>query len=279
MAGGGGGGGAPPSSSSSSSTPSARQGSILTVVAGSSEVVGQGGGGAPEDEGLMLGSVVWEPPAAGGGGGATVHARHSHFLKMWELKPFGFSGSMEGRVAALIMHVALMQAEESGFTGDTVVDACCGSGGLSSAAGYVFGHAVVASELRADFAQKAMPNFTHLGVSAVLWQQGSAPPPQASEEGGARVTLITHDASKPYPAWVSSRKVKLVVANPPWGVRFGSKSEALPILTNLTTSFPDALWCFIAPKDAVDVLVAHGVTVVRRFAFGCVQIVIAHRTR
>ena len=217
-------------------------------------------------ETLLLGQPIWRLGATA----TPVFARQRKFLELWELKPFGFSGSMEGRVAAVIMHCALQKCVALGLREGCVVDACCGSGGLSSAAAYLFGQEVFSSELRMDFAQKSMLNFTHLGVPASLPEAGM------SVEGPGTVNLLVHDASKPYPAsLVKGAKVRLVVANPPWGVKFGSKSEAYPILTNLMASFPDALWCFIAPFETVSVIAASGVTVLSKLPFGSVQIVLA----
>ena len=210
---------------------------------------------------------------------AVRFARLCEYESLWRLKPFGFSGSMEGRVAALIVHAAMLELRKSGRGGDgapvTVVDACCGSGGLAGAAAYVFGCRVLACELRKDFAERAMLNFEHLGVGAVL-DDGSAGSGAGAD--AAQVLLAVHDAGKPLPFPAeAAAAVQLVVANPPWGVRFGGRFDSVPILANLARQFRGAVLCFVAPHEALAELAAQvpEVHVLRRLPFGCVQILLA----
>eukprot|EP01060_Flectonema_neradi_P008201 TRINITY_DN15863_c0_g1_i1.p1 TRINITY_DN15863_c0_g1~~TRINITY_DN15863_c0_g1_i1.p1 ORF type:complete len:1224 (+),score=200.36 TRINITY_DN15863_c0_g1_i1:46-3717(+) len=185
----------------------------------------------------------------------------SDFIKRWELKPFSFSGSMEPSVAITIANVAVGVTRSILKLPPTatldVVDGCCGSGTLSAAAA-TLNCQVYSSELRADFASKTTSNFEHLSVQDM-------------------VSLNIQDATKPYPANVRSN-CKLLLCNPPWGVRFGSSCDSIPIVSALTRSFPKAVWCFVAPKSANDVILSAKKPLAEklfRIQFGCVEILIA----
>ena len=183
------------------------------------------------------------------------------FITKWELKPFSFSGSMEPAVAITIANVAIGTTRELlKIPNDVcldVVDGCCGSGTLSAAAA-VLKCQVYSSELRADFASKTASNFEHLSVQE-------------------SISLNIQDATKPYPANVRSG-CQLLLCNPPWGVRFGSSCDSIPIVSALTRSFPNAIWCFVAPKIANDSLLSSKKPLIEklfRIQFGCVEILLA----
>eukprot|EP01063_Lacrimia_lanifica_P022539 TRINITY_DN30093_c0_g1_i1.p1 TRINITY_DN30093_c0_g1~~TRINITY_DN30093_c0_g1_i1.p1 ORF type:complete len:1238 (+),score=255.64 TRINITY_DN30093_c0_g1_i1:76-3789(+) len=196
--------------------------------------------------------------------GDATSARYDEFLAAWDRKPFVFSGSMEAGVAAVIVHLALLSAglrTRAQWARARVVDGCCGSGTLSAAASFVFGCQVHASELQAGFAANARENHVHLFG-------GTAGAPH----------VIAHDATAPYPTSFAGPDV--VLCNPPWGVNFGSECDSLPILLALARSFPDAVWCFVAPRHANAAFLAcdtPAVQQLRRMTFGSVEVLIAKR--
>ncbi|KAJ9460016.1 hypothetical protein DIPPA_25061 [Diplonema papillatum] len=250
---------------------------------------------------------------------AAFQRRCGRFCQAWETKPFLFSGCMDPELAVATVHCALLLLEDGrgGRTspdgpsgglrgGVTVLDGCSGSGTLSAAAAYVFGCTAVGSELRQDFADKSRDNFHHVEAcfrraraagldprtspsSSPTVLNGGAPAGSVDEEddeldsapANHRPTVICHDATTPYPeAWTAPGVVDVVVCNPPWGIKFGHGCDALPILSNLSRSFPDALWVFIAPREACDAFLSRPSPRVQKLhlvPYGAVQLLIAKK--
>eukprot|EP01064_Diplonema_japonicum_P026802 TRINITY_DN3838_c0_g1_i1.p1 TRINITY_DN3838_c0_g1~~TRINITY_DN3838_c0_g1_i1.p1 ORF type:complete len:579 (+),score=123.39 TRINITY_DN3838_c0_g1_i1:34-1770(+) len=165
----------------------------------------------------------------------------------WEGRPFFFSGSMEASVASGIVSVAKLAygiERKKGLLPDSVLDACCGSGTLATAAAIQGVPNVTGFELREDFVPRIKENLVHTKIT--------------------NVTVLCHDCTLPSPVAITP---SLVFCNAPWGKKFGTEQDCAKVVRGVLSHYlVSSLICFIIPgrvlnmiKEEIPITVLHAV--------------------
>lgn len=184
--------------------------------------------------------------------------------RMWGSRPFSFSAGLDAFVASATLSLAARvwrhHIGDGAGLRPRLLDACCGSGTLSAVADTsgLFA-SVMAVELDASFVSRVQSNFEH---------------------ASARVRVVQHDATLPFPEEIRVHVPQVVVSNPPWGWRLkarpageasqvGQEDAATRIMLNLLKEFPGAVMALICPElPPADAVASAGFSVHSRCALG-----------
>ena len=132
--------------------------------------------------------------------------------------------------------------------------------------------AVSGADVRSEFAERARTNLAHAGMRV------------------ADGAVVVHDATLDFPplrysaagpeppALAAGAQPDLIVANPPWGRKFGEGGDCVPIVQSVSRQFPGATACWIVNAQGFGALrdVPHA-RLLHHVALGGVELVVMCR--